>query len=71
MGGGGGVSGLASWGLVWQILLNPPTSPMALFTVCTQHCKLQPTTASVSCLLFTCSFPKEGSREHSSFLRTF
>lgn len=29
----GGVTGLCSCGLAWQILCNPPTSPMALFTV--------------------------------------
>lgn len=28
-----GVTGLASCGLTWQILCNPPTSPVALFTV--------------------------------------
>lgn len=35
--GGGdtrGVTGLGSCGLAWKILCNPPTSPMALFTVC-------------------------------------
>lgn len=28
-----GVTGLGSCGLAWQILYNPPTSPMAMFTV--------------------------------------
>lgn len=51
-----GVAGLASCGLTWQILCNPSTSPVALFTVhrlkllWTQTrpvrllCKLHPTT---------------------------
>lgn len=28
------VTGLGPYGLAWQILCNPPTSPIALFTVC-------------------------------------
>lgn len=63
-----GVTGLGSSGLAWQILCNPPTSPMALFTVrrvkllWTQTkpaplpCRLHPTTAAVGPpSLFTCS----------------
>lgn len=61
-----GVTGLGSCGLAQQILCNPPTSPMALFTArrvkllwnqtkpALLPCKLQPTTAIVGPpLLFT------------------